>query len=492
MIARAIAGVLALTAATAPAQTAIRVTGGVVVGRAERDRVLLRGIPYAASPVGERRWRAPGPVVPWRGVRDATAPAPACPQNDFGWNRADHVSAREDCLTLDIATPTLSGRQPVMVWIHGGSNRAGSPGDTIRSPLVARGVVLVAVRYRLGLLGFLAHRGAAVEGAAGQAAGAGNYGLMDQLAALRWVRANIARFGGDPARITIAGESAGAQDVGLLLAAPAGRDLFGRAIMESGTPGFGLPSRPLSEALRLGDQLDALLDTDGDIARLRGASVEALLAADRKLHDALLTNDDYLWLRPTLDGRVLPDEPARLLRTASPRPVLIGSNRFELDLPGGRPVRDAFVATAWGANEAAARAFYDLDRPDPAADPRLGTRDQQIATDATFRCPAGRMAGLLAVGGAPVWRYEFDGARMPGAMTSHAAELPFVFGDVALGALDLSRYWANFVTAGDPNGVGLPAWPRFGADAGYLALDAMGARSDKGLREPICRLNERL
>jgi para-nitrobenzyl esterase len=148
-------------------------------------------------------------------LRDASRPGPSCLQNDYGWNHADYVRASEDCLTLDVATTSLTGKRPVMVWIHGGSNRAGSAGETVRS-LARRGVVLVAVQYRLGLLGYLPHRALAGE----QGGHAGNYGLMDQIAALRWVQANIARFGGDPAQVTIFGESAGAQDVGLLLAAP--------------------------------------------------------------------------------------------------------------------------------------------------------------------------------------------------------------------------------------------------------------------------------
>jgi hypothetical protein len=239
------------------------VTGGTIAGTMDDHGTLLfRAIPFAAPPLGDLRWRPPAPVVPWQGQRDAARPGPSCLQNDYGWNHVDYVRASEDCLTLDVATPALDGKRPVMVWIHGGSNRAGSAGETVRASLVRRGVVLVAVQYRLGLLGNLPHRALAAE----QGGHTGNYGLMDQIAALRWVQANIARFGGDPANVTIFGESAGAQDVGLLLAAPETKGLFARAILESGTPSFGLSWRPLDQALRLGDQLDAVLGTGGGIA----------------------------------------------------------------------------------------------------------------------------------------------------------------------------------------------------------------------------------
>jgi para-nitrobenzyl esterase len=486
---RRLAALVALVlAAAAPAPPRVVTTDGVVRGEALADRLVFRGIPFAAPPVAARRWRPPAPVQRWKGTRDAVAEAPACLQNDYGWNRGDHVFASEDCLTLDVGTSSLGGRRPVIVWIHGGSNRAGSPAGMVRSSIVPRGVVLVGVRYRLGVFGFLSHRAIADE----PGGAAGGFAQMDQIAALRWVRANIARFGGDPDNVTIAGESAGAQDVALLLAAPDARGLFHKAALESGTANFGLPARPLEEAFRLGDQLDAALGTRGDAAALRRASAAALLAADRGLHDPVLTADDYLWLRTTIDGRTIPEDPARLLAQAPPRPVLIGSNRFELDLPGGRSRRDAFVARGFEANEPAARRYYGLDRADPAPDPRLGTRDQQIATDLTFRCPAGRTADLLATRGAPVWRYEFDDAP-GGGMTRHANEIAYIFDERRLGGLHLQDYWLAFAKTGNPNQAALPAWPRYDAAAKrHLLLDARGATPQAALRAEICTLTERL
>jgi para-nitrobenzyl esterase len=484
---------LLLTAAPAAAVSApppvAAVDGGSVRGAEANGVLLFSGIPFAAPPIEVLRWKAPQPVIPWKGVRDAARPAPACVQNDQGWNRADFISGREDCLTLDIGTQALGGRRPVIVWIHGGSNRAGSPGGITTSPIVGEGVVVVGIRYRLGIFGFLPHRRLA-----GEAGGAtGNYALMDQIAALVWVRRNIARFGGDPDNVTIAGESAGSQDVALLLAAPAARPLFAKAILESGTPDFGLTPRSLVEAMRLGDQADALLGSGGDIGALRRASVPALLAADLKLHDDALVADDYMWLRPTVDGRVLPRPARQLLEDAPPKPVIIGSNRFELDLPGGPTRRDALVARSFGAREAEARAFYALDLPDPPAEPRLGTRDQQIATDISFRCPANHLADLLARRGAAIWRYEFDLAP-GGGMTRHALDIGYVFGENrSATGLSLRPYWVQFAKGGDPNGKGLAPWPRYTAgERRHMAFEEGGFVTRAGLRDAICSKLEAL
>jgi para-nitrobenzyl esterase len=416
-------------------------------------------------------------VVPWQGLRDASRPGPSCLQNDYGWNHADYVRASEDCLTLDVATTSLTGKRPVMVWIHGGSNRAGSAGETVRSSLARRGVVLVAVQYRLGLLGYLPHRALAGE----QGGHAGNYGLMDQIAALRWVQANIARFGGDPAQVTIFGESAGAQDVGLLLAAPETKGLFARAILQSGTPSFGLSWRPLNEALRLGDQLDAVMGTDGSIAPLRAASAHALLEADKALHDPALQHDDFLWLRTTIDGAVLSRDPRALLLEAPKRPVIIGSNRAEFGLPGGRAHRDADVDDAFGPNAEKARAFYRLDQPDPAPDPRLGDRDLRISTDILFRCPAGHLSDLLSGAGWPVWRYEFDMAP-DGGRSFHGADIGFVMEGA------LQPYWLAFAQAGKPG----PAWPAYAPGRRHAMFDARGLTASANLAATPCDWMDRI
>ena len=466
----------------------VKVDGGSVSGKAWNGSTLFRGIPFAAPPLGNSRWKPPQPVRPWTGVRASIEQPASCLQNDHGWNHGDFVIGNEDCLTLDVRTPSLTGKLPVLVWIHGGSNRAGGPNDIVLSD-VGKQVVIVGVRYRLGIFGFLSHRKLTSEQGA-----SGNYGLMDQIAALRWVQRNVAKFGGDPDNVTIAGESAGSQDVSLLLTAPAAAPLFNKAIMESGTPGFGLPFRSLAEAEQIGDQADALLGTGGDLVKLRGASPAALLEVDRQLHDDALEADDYLWLRTTIDGSVLPRSPAELLREAPSKAVIVGSNRIELDLPGDRPRREAFVAKAFGANALKARAYYRLDEPDPTEDPRFGNRNQQIATDVTFRCPAVLLATIMAAKGAAVWHYEFDAAPN-GAKTSHAAEIPYAFGDSHFGSsnLSLKPYWINFMRAGDPNGAGLPRWPRFSEEQPLHALfNDAGVTAERPVHGEVCSWMERL
>jgi len=479
--------VLALVSCSPARAQVVKVDGGAVAGKAWNGGMLFRGIPFAAPPLGDLRWKPPQPVRPWSDVRASADQPASCLQNDYGWNHGDFVIGNEDCLTLDVRTPSMSGKLPVLVWIHGGSNRAGGPNDIVLSD-VGKQVVIVGVRYRLGIFGFLSHRKLTAEQGS-----SGNYGLMDQIAALRWVQRNIAKFGGDPKNVTIAGESAGSQDVSLMLTAPAARTLFNKAIMESGTPGFGLPFRSLSEAEQIGDQADALLNTGGDLAKLRRVSPVALLAVDRQLHDDALEADDYLWIRATIDGSVLPRSPAELLRDAPAKPVIIGSNRFELDLPGGRPHRDALITKAFEANALKARTYYRLDELDPPEDPRLGSRDQQIATDVAFRCPAFRVANIMASKGAPVWQYEFDAAP-GGGKTSHAAEIPYAFGDrkIAQG-LSLKPYWINFIRSGDPNGAGLPQWPRFtNSKSPHALFNDAGVTPEDPVHADVCSLTERL
>ena len=449
--------------------------------------MLFRGIPFAAPPLGPFRWKPPQPVRPWKGIRQSLDQPPSCLQNDAGWNHGDFLNQSEDCLTLDVRTPSPRGKLPVLVWIHGGSNRFGGPNDIVFSD-VGKKVVVVGIRYRLGVFGFLSSRDLTAEQGA-----SGNYGLMDQLAALQWIHRNIAKFGGDPSNVTIAGESAGSQDVGLLLTEPTARPLFQKAIMESGTPGFGLGFRSLSDAERIGDQLDKLVGTNGDLRSLRAVPAARLLAADEKLHDPTAPDDSFLWLHITVDGKALPASPRRLLSAAPARPVIIGSNRFEFGLGGGSAERDKFIATAFGSNAAKARLVYRLDQPAPPPDPRLGSRDEQISTDLIFRCPASRFAAMMATKGAPVWRYEFDDAP-GGGKTSHAAEIPYAFGGSTFAnGSSLKPYWLNFIRTGDPNGRGLPQWPRFTSRApAHVLFSAAGVTPKGALRPQFCSLLDRI
>jgi para-nitrobenzyl esterase len=479
----ALSTVSLLACAPGEAQT-IKVDGGLIRGKAWNGSLLFRGVPFAAAPLGPLRWRPPQPVHSWSGVRDSLDRPPSCIQPDQGWNHADFLNQSEDCLTLDVRTPALGGKLPVLVWIHGGSNRAGGPNDIVLSD-VGKQVVVVGIRYRLGVFGFLSHRKLTAE----QGGASGNYGLMDQAAALRWVQRNIAKFGGDPTDVTIAGESAGSQDVSLLLTEPAARPLFEKAIMESGTPGFGLGFRSLADAERIGDQLDKLVGSAGDLRKLRAVPAARLLAADSKLHDAGTPDDSFIWLHITIDGKALPASPRRLLAEAPPKPLIVGSNRFEFGLGGGAAEVDGLVATSFGQRAQRARALYGKMQ----ADPRLGSRDDQISTDLIFRCPASRFARIMAAKGARVWRYEFDAAP-GGGKTSHAAEIPYAFGESTFGkGLSLKPYWLNFIRTGDPNGPGMPHWPRFtSAVPEHVLFSDAGVTPRGALRPQICSLTDRI
>lgn len=482
---RAIVFALGVALATQVHAQIVTVDGGQVHGSQWNGDYLFRGIPFAAPPIEGLRWKPPQPVIAWKGVRDATAQPASCVQNDQGWNSSDYLIGKEDCLTLDVRAPSLTGKLPVLVWIHGGSNRAGGPSDIVLSD-VGKKVVIVGVRYRLGIFGFLSHPALTAE-----QGGSGNYGIMDQIAALHWVQDNISRFGGDPRNVTIAGESAGSEDVSLLLAAPAARGLFEKSIMESGTPGFGMTFRSLRDAERLGMEADDLLKARGSIEKMRAMSVPALLAVDLKLHDDAMVSDSMTWLRTTVDGKVLPADPRTLLEQAPPRPAILGSNKVEFG--SDREHRDAFIIKTFGRNEDAARAYYHADQPSPPDDPRLGNLDEQIGTDITFRCPAEHLAELLSAKGAPVWRYEFDAAQ-GGGKTSHAAEISYAFGDSTFAAgQSLKPYWIAFIRSGDPNAKGLAEWPRFTPQAKqHILFDAKGATIEGPVRPQLCSLEDRL
>jgi para-nitrobenzyl esterase len=477
----------ALLCASPVAAQVVKVDGGAIGGKQWNESTVFRGVPFAAPPLGALRWKPPQPVRPWAGVRQSLDQPGSCLQNEYGWNHGDVLIGKEDCLTLDVRTPSMRGKLPVLVWIHGGSNRAGGPNDIVLSD-VGKQVVIVGVRYRLGIFGFLSHPKLTAEQGA-----SGNYGLMDQLAALRWVKRNIARFGGDPDNITIAGESAGSQDVSLALLEPAARPLFQKAIMESGTPGFGIAFRSLKQAEAVGAETDSLLNTGGDLAKLRRVPAADLLAADLELHDPGAPDDSFLWLRITVDGKAIPSDPRGLLAEAPGKPIIIGSNRFEFGLGGGHAERDRFIADAFGPRAAQARAVYRLDEPNAPGDPRLGTRDEQIATDLVFRCPAQRFATLMAAKGATVWNYEFDDAP-GGGKTSHAAEISYAFGESHFrSGLSLKPYWLNFIRTGDPNGAGLPQWPRFRSKApAHVLFTDSGVTALGALRPEICSLPDRI
>jgi para-nitrobenzyl esterase len=449
----------ALIAAPVQAAPRVEVPGGTVSGSTVDGDTVFRGIPYAAPPLGERRWRPPALVTPWNGVRDVSKPAPACLQKSEGWNKANYLYASEDCLTLDIRTPSLTGNRPVMVWIHGGSNRSGSSGGPADSNMTEHGVVHVGIQYRLGMLGFLSHPALSAE----QGGASGNYALMDQIAALQWVHDNIARFGGDPSNVTIYGESAGSQDVSLLLAAPAAQGLFHKAILQSGTPGFGMSFRTLAEAEAVGMQLDLAAEAGGDLGKLRALSPVALLDLQQEVADPAADRGSATFLRITVDGKVLPEAPDRLIAKNAPKPVIIGVDKVEFG-PGSDDIDLLALAETWFPGRGAeALAAY---RAETAPDPRRGHLAMRIQSDGEFHCPADRLADLLAANGWPTWFYEFDVGEN-GGLTRHAYEVGFVFDRKPVGGgARMQDYWAALAVTGDPNGSteiaeARPRWDRW-------------------------------
>jgi para-nitrobenzyl esterase len=482
------------TLTTNAAQSPIQVTtrSGTLHGVAlDNGSVVFRAIPYAAPPLGVLRWQPPQPAPHWSGVREATAAAAPCVQPALGWNDTLAARGKEDCLYLEVETPSLTpaSPQPVIVWIHGGANVAGAGGNA-PSALAREGVVLVSVQYRLGVFGFLSLP--ELRGGLPQRA-AGNFALLDQIAALRWVRDNIARFGGDPQRVTIAGQSAGAQDVGLLMLSPLARGLFSGAIEQSGTAGFGLPARSLAEQRALGETIArrAGIGPGRDrLARLRTLPAERLLEAGQGVDVPALDDDGYIWLQAMVDGEVLPAAPAELLARGqqAPVPLLIGSNALELELGGGEAGALARLRRDYPAH--VVDEVQTLEARDPA--PRYGTASQRLANDLTFRCPALRVAQAQVARDVPVWHYEFDQAALD-AQVAHSAELPFVFKALPLGggAGTLTAYWAAFARRGDPNVEGAAKWPGYASKRESLRFTPEGGEIATDLRGEVCGLLDR-
>ena len=414
MLRPAIIALLVLAAAPfARGQTSSPVTidTGVVAGVVEGPARIYRAIPYAAAPVGPLRWKPPAPAARRRGVLDASKDGPACPQTVYPgrYNAGGYQGpTSEDCLTLDVFAPLQAKHAPVLVWIFGGGDVAGAdsiaPND---GRFFARdGVVVVAMNYRLGALGWFAHPALTRE--AGPRAPLANYGLMDQIAALKWVKRNIAAFGGDPGNVTISGESAGGDNVLTLMVTPAARGLFQKATVQSGG-GWSAPVT-LAGAEQAGVALATKLGLPADATpdQLRALPIDAFVGASGRYG-------------PIVDGRLVVESAAQGFARGhqAPTPLLIGSNSWEASLLP--PANDAaYVAAA----SPAVRAAY----PDEASDP--AKLAQAMFTDAVMAAPA-RWFAARAAEKAGAWLYEFAYVRVdrrgkiPGA--NHTSENPYVF-----------------------------------------------------------------
>ncbi|WOI53856.1 carboxylesterase/lipase family protein [Parvularcula sp. LCG005] len=452
--------------------------------------VQFRAIPYAEAPVGERRWRAPEPVAPWSDVRRSETPAPACLQADLGWNGTDRANMSEDCLFLEIRTPDIeaSSLKPVMVFIHGGANVGGRGTWAVDGTLHQQDVVVATLHYRLGVFGFMAHPALSAE----QDGASGNYALMDQQLGLQWIKDNIAAFGGDPENITIFGASAGSQAVALHQQAPASQGLFQRAIQQSGSSNFSLPSRPLTAAETLGMAIAAKagLPAEATAADLRALPGSVLLDAQQTVDLPAGIERWQIFMAPTIDGRVLtePTEDVLARGDAAPVPLLAGwaakeSPMFASDEDAARAIPALF-----GEHTDGAFAYYGWGEGNlPVSSNRLGSIAIQLATDINYRCPMIFTGRAAANAGQSVWLYSFDYG--PTDKISHGVETNYVMGFNFLdhGALPIQSYWANFARNGDPNGPDLAQWPPYTtSNRSYLEFSNKGPVVDANPREPLC------
>ena len=482
------------SAAMLSADTPVAVTGGLIQGtEAAVDGVVaFEGIPFAAPPVGELRWRPPAAVVPWDGVRDAGEAGAICVQGG-----GQGVDQSEDCLFLNVWAPAETSEPlPVLYWIHGGGYTGGSGSTSIYdgARLASEGAVVVTVNYRLNVFGFLAHPALSAES---PHRASGNYGLLDMVAGLEWVRDNIASFGGDPGRVTIFGESAGGGAVMSVMLMPQSEGLFHRAIAQSnwihgwdrpleGDAGDLTPAEAqgtaVAAALGAGD-----LDAESALAAMRAASAGEVLAAIGAGAGSPFLRTGHVWA-PNVDGWAIPDDPLAMYAEGRqhPVPLVVGMNGNEGSLMtrgfsmDGPEAFAAHVESVYSDDFAAdLLAHYD------ATTETVREGFDYLVHDLYFAGPVRAHARHQAAV-APVWMYHFT--RVPPTPwgealgAHHAAELVYVFGtlttndepgerplglsplgdftevDTGLSAA-MRAYWIRFAAAGDPNGPGLPAWP---------------------------------
>ena len=490
----------------------VHIGAGTLRGTTAGSAIAFRGIPYARPPVGELRWQPPQPPLPWQGVREALQPGSACTQRTsglipfiapmaqaYGSNfEQPPIKSSEDCLYLDVWVPEWPVKRalPVMVWLHGGSNTVGSGTQSTYDgvSLTRHDVLLVTLNYRLGVMGFFSHPELTAESPHHSS---GNYGLLDQLAALNWVKQNIAQFGGDPDNVTLFGESAGAIDAARLMTSPLAAGLFKRVISESG-PAFE-SGQKLSQAEAFGSAVSALAPPGNaqstpleKLRALPATEVEALVAKAKEHFPADIT-------AATADSWVLPMSPQQAFLTGSIQKVdlLIGLNGRELS--AFRLSAAAAAKSSGGPSSAAEsggpKKFLDAARPyfGSWTNPAIAIYFGRIllnksagldgaANDLIGACPVGAMASLANTSGQHVFVYRFDRS-IPGKGEAelgafHSLEVPYVFGslrdrewqwlpstadDASLSDL-LQTYWTNFAKTSNPNASGLPNWPAWSED----------------------------
>jgi para-nitrobenzyl esterase len=461
----------------------------------------FKGIPYAEPPVGDLRWREPTPARGWTGTRDATQFGAICPQHPSATIPNAVEIAKEDCLFLNVWVPAwpITANRPVLLWIPGGGNINGGTSEARHdgSLLARRGIVVVTINYRLGSFGFFSHPALTAESPHRTS---GNQGLLDQVAALDWVRANISRFGGDPNAITIGGVSAGGVDTTALMASPLTKGKFRAAIMQSG-PARNVLGDPLprEEAERRGSAHTASWNAAAD------ASLQALRAIPMATILKSQPSRPVPHLNLSVDGYALPAPPADVFASGRqhPVPAIMGSTVRDFT-PGAPPPTglDRLIDDYYGPLAARAKPLY------AQADPRDGTPEVQWATDTAFRCGTVLQLTQHTTAGHRTFAYQFsrlttpeiqpggnihglDGGYVLGTFASRdtgtkLAPIEFASSDRTLSDL-MQQYWVNFVRTGDPNGPGLPAWPAFrGPARGFVHFLPEGPAAEEGLRRAQC------
>jgi para-nitrobenzyl esterase len=463
----------------------VKTEQGKVQGKTINDgkvRAFL-GIPYATPPVGGMRWKAPEPAAKWKDTRDATHYGSRCVQTPASDQSFTDAGQSEDCLYLNIYTPADAkgkSKLPVMSWIHGGGFSSGASSEQRHNGdfLPTKGVVLVTINYRLGVFGFLASTELAKEGNGT----VGNYGLMDMVAALQWVKANIGKFGGDPGNVTIFGESAGSMAVSVLMASPPARGLFAKAIGESGGGlGNGAPAIPLETREKRDADWTASLGAKS-LAELRALPTDTIFDATKVKGAPRFS--------PVVDGRVLTEPVADTYAAGRQAhvPLLAGWNRDE----NSAMARDmtvekwkALAAERFGDRAAEFLTLYPGDTDEQAQRSSIDYGSDAFIAFGTWKW----LEAQRKTGEAPVYRYHFElpappSKFHPGWFVFHSDDIEYVFGvldtrpeaqwrpeDRKLSE-QMMDYWTNFAKTGDPNGPGLPVWPKYGADKQVLHLDS--------------------
>lgn len=482
--------------AAAPVQGQVVETKNGLVEGVQQERVTsFLGIPYAAPPTGDNRWKAPQPVQNWSGVRKADTYGPDCFQAVFPPNVLPGIQTQpsEDCLYLNLWKPADASSHaglPVMVWVHGGGFvNGGSSSPTYAGETFARdGIVFVSINYRLARFGFFAHPALAEDGFGG------NFGFLDQIAALQWVQENIEGFGGDPQRVTIFGESAGGGSMHMLLQSPLARGLFSGVIIQSGGGRSGFMPRP--------DLVQAAASGGRHWPKLSSEQLRELTTEEVGGNISMGNMGGSGYSGPMFDGQTYlgrSDLDAAAADLYASVPILLGANSAD-GFP--RSQDKAQIFATFGDDAAAARRLYD-----PQGDTSGLEVAVQVSADQMFVEPARAVARTLAAKGQPIWLYRFahngtkSGVAMGGA--PHASEIPYVFDlphlrlqkletgrDQEVATL-MHRYWVNFAKYGTPEGEGLPAWPQAtGNDTTIQMITTEGAMHQEDPRTEILDLVE--